>query len=130
MAEERKIPNPRRDPESAPYWAAAERGVLLLKRCRACGKPHYFPRPLCPFCMSADTEWVEAKGGSRKIYSFSVLRRAAPPYALAYVTLDEGVRVLTNIVDCDFDALRIGQRVSLAFQRSENGSPIAMFTPE
>jgi uncharacterized OB-fold protein len=128
MAEDRKIANPRRDPESAPYWAAAERGVLLLKRCRACGQLHYFPRPLCPFCMSADTEWVEAKGQG-EIYSFSVLRRAAPPYALAYVTLDEGVRVLTNIVDCDFDALRIGQRVSLAFQRSENGSPVAMFAP-
>ena len=128
MAEERKPSNPLRDPESAPYWAAAERGVLLLKRCRACGKPHYFPRPLCPFCMSADTEWVEAKGQG-EIYSFTVLRRAAPPYAVAYVTLDEGVRVLTNIVGGDFDALRIGQGVSLAFQLSENGSPIAMFTP-
>jgi len=128
MAEERKPSNPRRDPESAPYWAAAERGVLLLKRCRACGQLHYFPRPLCPFCMSADTEWVEAKGQG-EIYSFTVLRRAAPPYAVAYVTLDEGVRVLTNIVGGDFDALRIGQGVSLAFQLSENGSPIAMFTP-
>jgi hypothetical protein len=128
MAEERKIANPRRDPESAPYWEAAARGVLLLKRCRSCGKTHYFPRPLCPFCMSAETEWIEARG-SGEIYSFSVMRRATPPYALAYVTLDEGVRVLTNIVQCDFDAIRIGQRVMLVFEASENGSPIAMFRP-
>jgi uncharacterized OB-fold protein len=128
MAEDRKIPNPRRDPESAPYWEAAQRGVLLLKRCRACGKAHYFPRPLCPFCMSAETAWIEASGRG-EIYSFSVMRRAEPPYALAYVTLDEGVSLLTNIVGCDFDALRIGQRVVLAFRPSENGSPVAMFRP-
>jgi uncharacterized OB-fold protein len=128
MAEDRKISNPRRDPESAPYWEAAERGVLLLKQCRACGRTHYFPRPLCPFCLSAETGWIEARGEG-EIYSFSIMRRAAPPYALAYVTLDEGVRMLTNIVHCDFDALRIGQRVVLTFQRSENGAPIAMWTP-
>ena len=111
-------------PRRVPYWEAASRGVLLLKRCRACGKAHHFPRALCPFCMSGETDWVAASGEG-EIYSFSVMRREKPPYALAYVTLAEGVRVMTNIVECDFDALRIGMRVTLAFQPSENGSPVA-----
>ena len=86
MADERKIAIPKPDPETKPFWDAAARGTLLLKRCRACGKAHYFPRPLCPFCMSEETEWIEASGKG-EIYSFSVMRRAAPPYAIAYVTL-------------------------------------------
>jgi len=67
--------------------------------------------------------------GHGNIYSFSVMRRALEPYAIAYVTLQEGVTLLTNIVDCDFDALRIGQAVKLAFKLSEGGFPVPMFTP-
>jgi uncharacterized protein len=128
MADERKIAAPRRDPETQPFWDAAQRGVLMLKRCRACGQAHYFPRPLCPFCLSAETEWIEASGQG-EIYAFSVMRRATPPYALAYVTIEEGVTLLTNIVDCDFDALRIGLRVTLAFRPSDGGPPVPMFRP-
>ncbi|HXQ50697.1 MAG TPA: Zn-ribbon domain-containing OB-fold protein [Stellaceae bacterium] len=124
----RRIAAPRPDPESAPFWDAARRGALLLKRCRACGNAHYFPRPICPFCMSAETEWIEATGAGT-IYSFSVMRRAAPSYALAYVTLDEGVTMMTNLVDCDFDALKVGMRVKVAFKPSDGGPPVPMFTP-
>ena len=81
-----------------PYWQAARAGRLLLKLCRACGKSHYYPRPLCPFCMSSDTEWREASGKG-SIYSWSVERRATPPYAIAFVALAEGPTLLTNIVD-------------------------------
>src|SRR6185312_13330639 len=128
MADERKIAGPKPDPETKPFWDAASRGTLLLKRCRACGKAHYFPRPLCPFCMSGETEWIEASGAG-EIYSFSVMRRAAPPYAIAYVTLAEGVTMMTSIVDCDFDALRIGMRVALVFRPSEGGAAVPMFRP-
>ena len=57
------------------------------------------------------------------------MRRVPVPYALAYVTLDEGVTMMTNIVDCDLDAIRIGQRVRVAFKPSEGGPPVPMFTP-
>ncbi|WP_312028367.1 OB-fold domain-containing protein [Aquabacterium sp. J223] len=63
------------------------------------------------------------------IYSYSVMRRVEVPYVIAYVTLDEGVTVMTNIVDCDPDAVRIGQRVKVTFQPSDGGPPVAMFTP-
>ncbi len=124
----RRIPPPDVTPDTRPYWDAAAAGRLLLKRCRACGEPHHYPRALCPFCGSDDTEWGEASGRGR-IYSFSVMRRTPQPYAIAYVTLDEGVTMMTNIVDCDLDALRIGQAVRVVFRPSDGGPPVPMFTP-
>jgi len=126
---ERKIPSPFVNPENKPFWDAAAEGRLLLKHCKDCGQSHYYPRALCPFCFSDNTEWVDAKG-TGEIYSYSVMRRGAPvPYALAYVTLDEGVSMLTNLVDCDLDALAIGQRVKVVFKPSEDGAPVPMFAP-
>jgi uncharacterized protein len=124
---ERTIPTPQPDPETKEFWDATSRGKLLLKRCRACGAAHYYPRALCPFCQG-ETEWFEARG-TGVIYSFSVMRRVPAPYAIAYVTLDEGVTMMTNIVDCDFDALDVGERVRLVMKPSEGGLPVPMFTP-
>ena len=64
------------DPATEPYWAAAREGVLKLRRCTACRKAHWYPRPVCPFCQG-DTEWEEARG-TGEIYSLSVTRRAGP----------------------------------------------------
>jgi len=57
------------------------------------------------------------------------MRRAPVPYAIAYVTLAEGPTMMTNLVDCDLDAIKIGQAVKLVFKPSEGGSPVPMFTP-
>jgi len=124
----RTFPAPTPNPETKAFWEAAGEGRLLLKRCRSCGETHYYPRALCPFCGSGDTEWRPASGGGA-IYSYSVMRRAEAPYAIAYVTLDEGVTMMTNLVDCDFNALRIGQRVRLVFKPSDGGPPVPAFTP-
>lgn len=125
---ERKFPAPLPNPETKPFWEAAAEGRLLLKRCRSCGEVHYYPRAYCPFCGSGETEWQPASGGGT-IYSYSVMRRAEAPYAIAYVTLDEGVTMMTNLVDCDLDAIRIGQRVRLVFKPTEGGPPVPAFTP-
>ena len=125
---ERKIAAPLPDPETKPFWDAAAEGTLMLKRCRSCGEVHYYPRAVCPFCLSADTEWFAASGEG-VVYSYSVMRRGPAPYAIAYVTLAEGVTMMTNIVDCDFDALRIGMAVRLVFRPSEGGPPVPMFRP-
>jgi uncharacterized OB-fold protein len=127
-AAERKILAPTANPETKAFWDGTSRGTLLVKRCRSCGQAHYYPRALCPFCFSDATEWQPA-AGSGTIYSYSVMRRAEIPYAIAYVTLDEGVTMLTNIVDCDLDALRIGQRVRVVFKPTDGGPPVPMFTP-
>jgi uncharacterized OB-fold protein len=128
MAKERAILSPTSFPETTPYWTAAAEGRLLVKYCTACGEYHFYPRALCPFCFSDQTEWRDA-AGTGTIYSFSVTRRGEVPYAIAYVTLAEGPTMMTNIVDCDLDAIRIGQKVRLVFKPSENGQPIPMFTP-
>jgi uncharacterized protein len=125
---ERKFPAPLPNPETKPFWEAAAEGRLLLKRCRSCEEIHYYPRAQCPFCGSGETEWRPASGAGT-IYSYSVMRRADVPYAIAYVTLDEGVTMMTNLVDCDLDAIRVGQRVRLVFKPSEGGPPVPAFTP-
>lgn len=129
MAEqERKVPGPTVTPETRPFWEAAAAGRLLVKRCAACGEPHHYPRPICPFCGSDRTEWREASGRGT-IYSYSVMRRVPVPSAIAYVTLEEGVTMMTNIVDSDLDAIRIGRDVRVVFKPSEGGAPVPMFTP-
>jgi uncharacterized OB-fold protein len=125
---ERKLPAPQPNPETKPFWDAAAAGKLLVKVCRACGQAHHYPRALCPFCFSDRTEWTEASGDG-VIYSYSVMRRAPEPYAIAYVTLAEGPTMMTNLVDCDLDALRIGQPVSVVFRPTEGGPPLPMFRP-
>lgn len=128
QTKQRKIPAPAVYPETQAFWDAAAHGRLLVKRCLACGEHHHYPRSICPFCSSGRTEWREASGEGT-IYSYSVMRRAEIPYVIAYVTLAEGVTMMTNIVDCDPDAVRIGQRVKICFQPSEDGPPVPMFAP-
>jgi uncharacterized OB-fold protein len=71
---------------------------------------------------------MEASGHGT-IYSYSVFRRAPIPYVIAYVTLAEGPTMMTNIVDCDLDAIRIGQAVRVAFKPTDGGPPVPMFAP-
>ncbi len=121
----RRIPAPAQNLESKPFWDAAKEGRFLIKHCTACGEPHWYPRNLCPFCFSPETVWQESPGEGA-IYTFSVMRHNTPvPYAIGYVTLDEGVSLLTNFVDCDLDTLRIGQRVKLKWTPTTDGNPPA-----
>ena len=126
MAGARKIPAPTVTSETEPFWNAAREGRFVVPACNACGKAHWYPRAVCPFCGSEEIAWRDASGRGA-IYSYSVMRRAKEPYAIAYVTLAEGPTMLTNIVDCDFDALAIGQPVSVVFQDTDNGPPVPMF---
>ena len=129
MSTERKIPAPAVNPEIKPYFDAAGEGRLLVKKCKSCGQYHHYPRAICPHCFSDQTEWTEAKG-TGTVYTYSVLRRGAPvPYCIAYVTLDEGVTMMTNIVDCDLDAVKIGMKVKVAFKPTDGGPSVPVFTP-
>ncbi len=114
--------------EAERFWAATAQGQLLIGRCNACEQVHYYPRSLCPNCFSGDVDWVPASGKGT-IYSYSVMRRAPVPYAIAYVTLAEGVTVLTNLVGCDFETLAIGQPVTLTFGDTEGGKALPLFKP-
>ena len=124
----RKITPPAVNPETKPFWDAAREGRFLVPFCAACGRAHWYPRAICPFCAADKVEWREASGKGT-IYTFSVMRRVKEPYAIAHVTLAEGPTMLTNIVNCDFDKLRIGQPVAVVFQETEGGPPVPMFKP-
>jgi len=117
-------------PESKPFWDATGQGKILLPRCNDCGTVIWYPRTTCPDCMSSDVGWFEASGRGT-IYSFAVVRRAggpwrdALPYVLAYVELEEGPRVLTNIID-GID-LEVGQSVVAVFHDTGEGNALVRF---
>jgi uncharacterized OB-fold protein len=96
-------PVPEPTPETQPFWDGCARGELLLQRCRDCGKPYFYPRPVCPACGSTDVEWFRASGRAT-LYSYVINHRPArgfeaeAPYAIAVVELAEGPRMMTNIV--------------------------------
>lgn len=123
----RKIPAPRVLPESLAYWQAADEGKLLVKKCNACGEVHHYPRDICPHCLSSDTVWQQA-AGTGTVYSFSTMGQGEAAYTLAYVTLDEGVTLMTNLVDCDPTKVAIGDKVRVVFKPTD-GHAVPMFTP-
>jgi uncharacterized OB-fold protein len=96
-------PIPRPTPETQPYWDGTRAGELRVQRCGACDEHYFYPRPFCPRCGSAGVEWVAVSGRAR-LHSYVISHRAAPgfegdvPYAIAVVELEEGPRLMTNIV--------------------------------
>lgn len=131
MYQARAMTAPEIHPEHEVYWSAATAGKLLIKKCNACGEYHYYPRAHCPRCISEDITWVEV-AGTGTIYTYSVMRYGTP-YTIAFVELDEGPRMMTNIVDCDFDTLYINQHVQVVFKATgdagNNGQVVPCFTP-
>jgi uncharacterized protein len=126
---ERVIPAPIPTEDSVPFWEAAAEGRFLVKHCLDCKEAHWYPRSICPFCHSERTEWRQSPGKGF-IYSYSVMRRAKPPYVVAFVTLDEGPTMLSNVVSCDPDALAIGQRVRVTFRKSDGEFMVPVFEPD
>jgi uncharacterized OB-fold protein len=118
---------PDTNPETKPFFDGTAAGKFLIRRCTGCKKAHWYPRSLCPFCFG-DCAWEEASGDGT-IYSLSVMKRAETPYVMAYVTLAEGPTMLTNIVDGDMDALKIGQAVKVKLVATEGGPPMPVFAP-
>lgn len=121
-------------PETATFWAATLDGRLLLQRCENCGKAGYYPRYVCANCHSTSLVDTEATGRGR-IYSYTVTTRGileyakAGSYVLAMVELDEGPKMITNIVDCDPGDLSIGQRVEVVFCEAGPDGALPRFRP-
>jgi uncharacterized OB-fold protein len=128
MADEREIPAPPVNAETADWWAACNEGKLMIPKDNSNGEFFWYPRKNSPLTGSNDISWHEASGNGT-IYSHSTLWRAKPAYCLAYVTLDEGVTVMSNIVDCDFKDVKIGQKVKVVFKKAADGNNVPCFTP-
>ena len=126
---ERLLPAPGVTPETEAFVAAARAGRLMLPWCADCGRTHWYPRALCPHCSSTRLHWKPASGRGT-VYSHSTLQRVAVPFTLAYVTLDEGPSMLTNLVDAPASGWHIGMAVRVQFQAAEDGTPVAVFSPD
>jgi uncharacterized OB-fold protein len=128
-------PLPHIDEENRPWWEAVQRHELYIQKCRDCGDLRFHPRALCTNCLSSNTEWVRCKG-SGHIYTFTVTNqnqasgfRDSLPYVLAWVQLDEGVKLMTNIVDCPPEEVKIEMPVEAVFDDVTPDVTLVKFRP-
>jgi uncharacterized protein len=128
------LPDPQPDQETEPFWRATGRGELLVQRCAGCDRISWPVRSFCPHCGSPALVALTASGCG-EVYSFTIVRQAsgawrdAIPYVIGYVELAEGPRILTNIVGCAPEAVRVGMPVELSFARTAGGFALYRFTP-
>lgn len=127
-------PAPVPDPDTAEYWRAARDGRLLVQRCERCANTQLYARDRCVACRGP-VRWVEASGRGT-LYSFTVIRQSHQrpfrnwlPYVVALVDLEEGPRVMTNLVDCDPERVHIGMAVRARFETVSDDAGIALFEP-
>jgi len=127
------LPTP--DAETQPFWDGARESRLLIRRCNSCGEAHFYPRPFCPRCWSDDVVWEEASGRAT-LYTWSVVYRndlppfgERVPYVAAVVDLAEGPRMLTNVVDCEFDALVVDMDLEVGYRPISDEVTIPVFHP-
>ncbi len=122
-----------------PFWEAAAQRRLVMPRCLDCRSYVWTPRPSCYECGNERLEWVQVSGNGM-VYSFTVIRQVAGrgssrafekdiPYVVSWVDLDEGPRIVSNIIDCPVDAVTIGMRVTVEFTQASSEIWLPKFRP-
>jgi uncharacterized OB-fold protein len=136
MASEYPGPIPKPTPETEPFWRAAKEHRLLIQRCKACGRHYFYPRPLCPHCWSRSVEWVEVSGRGR-LHTFVINHRpprnfpTQSPFIIGIVELEEGPRLMTNIVGVAADpaVLQCDLAVEVVFEDITDAIALPKFRP-
>ena len=135
MAKPLKNPTPGFDWETRFWWEGCARGELWLQRCGDCDTLRHRPRAICPKCLSDRVEYVRASGRGA-VHTFTVTHqnqhpafRGSTPYVMAYVELEEGPRLLTNVVDCDPNDVRVGMPVVVDFGEPDGDVAVPRFRP-
>jgi uncharacterized OB-fold protein len=135
MSEPLPVPTPRDLSWTKKFWEATGEGRLLLTKCDECDAFVWYPRPFCPLCGSLRVSDVQASGKGA-VYTFTVVHRAADqgykaalPYVVAYIELEEGPRILSNVIGCEPNDVRIGMPVAIVFQETGQGSALYRFQP-
>ena len=132
----RPLPSPI-TPEAKPYWEGAKNGKLMIPKCQTCGKPFMHPRVLCPHCSSRDLTWIQASGKGT-LHSFEIAHqilnkafKVKTPVVLALVQLEEGPRVLTNLVNVEPDPkkIRCDMPVQVVFEKQTDEITLPMWEP-
>lgn len=133
---ERPLPTPL-TPEARPYWDGLRQGKLMVPRCNTCGKPFFYPRVACPHCHGRDIGWMQASGRGR-LHSFAITHQSInramkvpPPYVLAMVELEEGPRMLTNLVNVAPDPaqIRCDMPVRVVFAKQTDDVTLPLWEP-
>lgn len=128
-------PQPPESPASEPFWAATREKRFLYQWCTACAAPVFYPREVCPGCLGSSLEWREASGRAT-VYTFSNVHRPQmpnfilpAPYTVALVELEEGPRIMTNIVGCDPEEVAVGMAVRVTWEPLDDGRNLPLFEP-
>ncbi|HEX7774968.1 MAG TPA: OB-fold domain-containing protein [Parvibaculum sp.] len=128
-------PLPQPTPETQHFWDGCKAGELRLQRCKDCAHTYFPPRPFCPVCSSRAVEVVKASGKAT-LYSYIINHRPRPdfgkaPHSIAVVTLAEGPRMMTNIVDCPQtpDALQLDMALEVTFEKASDEISLPKFKP-
>jgi uncharacterized OB-fold protein len=129
------LPFPVPNPDNAGFWEACRRGELRLQRCTPCRAWRHHPRPMCPQCGSLDYEWALASGRGA-VHTFTIVHRPTLPafedrlpYNVVAVRLDEGVYMVSNLVDCRLEDIRIGLPVEVVFEPLTEEIALPKFRP-
>mgnify|MGYP003575054132 CR=1 FL=1 len=130
----RNLPPPVSNPDSQVYWDGARENRLMIRKCKSCGTTHFLPRYLCPSCWSTELEWVAASGRGI-VHSYTVIRRAPlpefadrVPYLVALIDLEEGPRMMANILGADALDTRVGDQVEVCFEERGEGAKVPQFS--
>jgi uncharacterized OB-fold protein len=131
--DEDMIPLPQPTALSQPHWDACREGKLNVQQCTQCKTYVFIPQPCCTHCQSSDLVWVESSGRG-KVYSFSVVHRAPrpqfeTPYAVAIIELEEGWHMLSNILECPMDAVKVDLSVAVRFKKMTDEITLPYFVP-
>ena len=116
------------------FWDATAEGRFQLQRCNECDIVLWFPRRQCPSCWTENISTFDASGKG-VVYSFAIIRKGAMlykeagPFVVAYVELEEGPRVMTNIVDCDVETVKVGMPVEVVWHDTGQGNALYRFRP-
>ena len=126
---------PRPTPESAPFWQGCRDHKLLLQYCAGCGKHQFYPRVICANCMSEQLEWREASGRGN-VETYTIVTRAVSdayaadvPYVIALITLEEGPRLMSNVIGCDVESVKCGLAVEVVFEHWSDEITMPKFRP-
>jgi uncharacterized OB-fold protein len=123
MADTYAGPLPKPTPETRPFWDAAKQHRLVIQACDDCGRRYFYPRPLCPACLSRRVRWIDASGRAH-LHTFVINHRpprgfpVAGPFVIGIVELEEGPRMMSHIVGVAPDpaALRCDMPLELVFE--------------
>jgi uncharacterized OB-fold protein len=120
------------DSDSRPYWEGLAQGELRIQRCASCSKAVFYPRALCPHCFAEQLSWIVASGRGT-IYSYTVAHQAFGPFAedvpfvVAIIELEEGVRMMSRLIDAPRERVTVGAVVKVTFEKVEENLTLPYF---